>query len=71
MQSPGLSSVFVSAEFWDRTGFKSAGQAQRFLSVHGVVGNLFRVGRQKVRAGHYRLLRNRSFEAWQEMTCAC
>lgn len=27
--------------------FKSARHAQRFLSVHGVVGNLFRVGRQK------------------------
>jgi putative transposase len=26
--------------------FKSAGQAQRFLSVHGVVQNLFRLGRQ-------------------------
>ena len=25
--------------------FKSAGQAQRFLSLHGVVQNLFRVGR--------------------------
>lgn len=27
--------------------FKSARHAQRFLCVHGVVGNLFRVGRQK------------------------
>ncbi len=51
--------------------FKSAGHAQRFLSVHGVVGNLFRVGRQKVSAEHYRLLRNRSFEVWQKVTCAC
>ena len=51
--------------------FKSARHAQRFLSVHGVVGNLFRVGRQKVRAEHYRLLRNQSFEVWQEVTCAC
>ena len=25
--------------------FKSADQAQRFLSVHGIIGNLFRVGR--------------------------
>jgi hypothetical protein len=28
--------------------FKSAGQAQRFLSLHGVVQNLFRVGRHSV-----------------------
>ena len=49
--------------------FKSAGHAQRFLSVHGVVGNLFRVGRQKVRAASYRLLRNRSFGVWQQVTC--
>ncbi len=51
--------------------FKSPGHAQRFLSVHGVVGNLFRVGRQKVGAKNYRLLRDRSFEVWQEVTCAC
>ena len=51
--------------------FKSAGHAQRFLSVHGVVGNLFRVGRQKVRAENYRLLRKRSFEVWREVTRAC
>ena len=51
--------------------FKFPGHAQRFLSVHGVVGNLFRVGRQKVRAEHYRFLRNQSFEVWQEVTCAC
>ena len=48
--------------------FKSPGQAQRFLSVHGIVGNLFRVGRQKIRAESYRLLRSRSFEIWQQVT---
>jgi putative transposase len=40
-------------------GFKSAGQAQRFLSVHGVVQNLFRLGRHHLRSAHYRLLRAR------------
>ncbi len=30
--------------------FKSPGQAQRFLSVHGVIQNLFRVGRHLLRA---------------------
>ena len=44
--------------------FKSAGQAQRFLSVHGVVQNLFRLERHLLRAAQYRLLRSRSFEEW-------
>ena len=51
--------------------FKSPGQAQRFLAVHSQVHNLFRVGRHLLRAAHYRLLRNRSFEMWQQVTCAC
>ncbi len=51
--------------------FKSPGHAQRFLSVHGVVGNLFRVGRQKVRAANYRRLRDRSFGVWRQVTCVC
>ena len=46
------------------TGFKSPGQAQRFLWVHGVVQNLFRLGRHVLRAAHYRLLRDRSFREW-------
>ncbi len=36
---------------------KSAGQAQRFLTVYGVVGNLFRLGRHLTRAVHYREFR--------------
>jgi putative transposase len=51
--------------------FKSPGQAQRFLSVHSQVHNLFRIGRHLLRAANYRLLRNRSFEMWQQVTCAC
>jgi hypothetical protein len=50
--------------------FKSPGQAQRFLVVHSQVHNLFRVGRHLHRAANYRLLRNRSFEIWQQVTCA-
>jgi len=50
--------------------FKSAGQAQRFLTVYGVVGNLFRLGRHLTRAIHYREFRSRAFYEWQEMTCA-
>jgi putative transposase len=51
--------------------FKSPGQAQRFLAVHSQVHNLFRVGRHLLRAANYRLLRNRSFAMWQQVTCAC
>jgi putative transposase len=50
--------------------FKSAGQAQRFLAVHGVVQSLFRLGRHLLRAAHYRLLRDRSFREWSAATAA-
>ncbi len=49
--------------------FKSAVQAQRFLSVHGAIHNLFCVGRHHVKAIHYRLLRGRAFNTWNEITC--
>jgi putative transposase len=47
---------------------KSAGQAQRFLWVHGVVQNLFRLGRHHLRSANYRLLRDWSFQCWLEAT---
>ena len=50
--------------------FKSAAHAQRFLSVHGTVQNLFREGRHLLRAVHHRLLRSRAFAEWQVVTCA-
>jgi putative transposase len=50
--------------------FKSAGQAQRFLSLHGVVQNLFRLGRHLLKATNHRLLRLRSFAIWQTVTAA-
>jgi putative transposase len=50
--------------------FKSAAQAQRFLSVHGVILNLFRVGRHLLRPANHRTLRERSFLVWSEETCA-
>jgi len=49
--------------------FKSAAHAQRFPSVHGLVQNLFRVGRHLLRAVHHRLLRTRAFGVWREVTC--
>ena len=50
--------------------FKSARHVQRFLSVHGLVLNLFRVGRHLLRATHHRVLRTHSFCVWDEVTCA-
>ena len=51
-------------------GFKSSAQAQRFLSVHGITQNLFRVGRHLLRAANYRMLRARAFVVWNAVTCA-
>jgi len=49
--------------------FKSQGQAQRFLSCHGVVNNLFRLGRHLMRAKNYRTLRERAFNEWTRVSC--
>ena len=51
--------------------FKSPAHLQRFASVHGVVQNLFRVGRHLLCAVHHRFLRTRAFWVWDEVTCAC
>ena len=48
--------------------FKSPDQAQRFLHVHGVIQNLFRVGRHRLRSVHHRMLRARSFNVWAAVT---
>ena len=50
--------------------FKSVGQAQRFVTVYGVVGNLFRLGRHLTRAMHYREFRSRALCEWHEVMCA-
>ena len=47
--------------------FKSVRQAQRFLSAHAVVSNLFNLGRHLVRAQHYRDLRMRAFTVWNRV----
>jgi putative transposase len=47
--------------------FKSAGQAQRFLSVHDQVGNLFRRP-ANTNASDHRCARARAFQAWTEIT---
>lgn len=45
--------------------FKSPNQAQRFLSVHASVYNLFNLGRHLVTAKNYRNLRSDAFSVWE------
>jgi len=44
--------------------FKSMQQAQRFLTVHAAVCNLFNLGRHLVSAKNYRFFRARAFASW-------
>jgi len=44
--------------------FKSVGQAQRFVTAHAAVQNLFNLGRHLVKAQHYRDLRVSAFALW-------
>jgi putative transposase len=46
------------------------GQAQRFLSTHGAINNLFRLCLHGLKAEHYRLLRGRAFVEWRQATRA-
>ena len=48
--------------------FKSMAQAQRFLAVHGITQNLFRVGRHLLRAANQRMLRARALLIWNAAT---
>jgi putative transposase len=51
-------------------GFSSSTQAQRFLALHGLTQNLFRLGRHLTQAVNYRQLRTQSFLVWKESVCA-
>ena len=51
-------------------GLRSPEYAQRCLHVHGVIQNLFRVGRHHLRAAHHRMLRARSCAVWASVTVA-
>ncbi len=48
--------------------FKSAGQAQRFLSVFSVISSHFRTGRHLYRASSYRKVMQSRFVTWSEVT---
>ena len=50
--------------------FKSAAHAQRFLSVHGAVRNLFNLSRHRLRSPNHRMLRTRAFGIWSEVVTA-
>ena len=47
-------------------GFSSSTQAQKFLILHGLTQNLFRLSRHLMQAVNYRLLRTQAFQVWQE-----
>ena len=51
-------------------GFKSVGQAQRFLSVHGIILNFFRFSRHRMRSENDRWLRARSLKDWNAAVAA-
>ena len=46
---------------------KSVGQAQRFVSAHAAVSNLFNLGRHLVRAEPYRDMRMSAFSEWRRV----
>jgi putative transposase len=51
-------------------GFSSSLQAQRFLTLHGLTQNLFRLGRHLIQAVNYRFLRTQAFQVWKDAVCA-
>jgi putative transposase len=50
--------------------FKSPGQAQRFLSSHGMIHGHFRPRRHLMTAARYRRARAEAFRVWRQETCA-
>ena len=50
--------------------FKSSGQAQRFLSTHGIIYGHFRPWRHLMAAAAYRRVRAKAFRVWRQETCA-
>src|SRR3954467_5470689 len=50
--------------------FKSPGQAQRFLSAHDQINNLFHLHRDHLPAADYRAVRAQAFAIWAEVTGA-
>jgi len=53
-----------------RRRFKSAGQAQRFLSAHAPINHWFRLRRHLLTAADARTVRAQAVDTWQQVTCA-
>ena len=49
-------------------GFKSAGQAQRFLAAYGPIAQHFRPRRHRLSAPIYRHVIAQRFQSWHEVT---
>ena len=49
--------------------FKSAAQAQRFLSAHAMLSGHFRPRRHLMTAAQYRRARAEAFQIWEQETC--
>ena len=49
-------------------GFKSSRHAHRFLSIFGMIADLFSVGRHQLSAPSYRVVLSRRFVEWRELT---
>ena len=47
--------------------FKSAGQAQRFLSAHDQINNLFHLRRDHITAAEHKAARRQTFQVWAEI----
>ena len=48
--------------------FKSARQAQRFLSAHDQISNIFHLRRDHITASASRTVRARAFEMWADIS---
>jgi hypothetical protein len=51
-------------------GFKSAAQAQRFLSIFSEIGNLFALARHTLSAANYRFLLSKRLIFWNALAQA-
>jgi putative transposase len=50
--------------------FKSARQAQQFLSTHSPIHNHFQLRRHRLSANEYRIARDHAFATWRDATGA-
>lgn len=53
-----------------RRGVPTPTQAQRFLTLHGLAQNWFRLGRHLMQAVNDHFLRTQTFQVWKEAVCA-